>query len=68
LLNADGQVFAWERRTYPDAVTITSDWGRQIGAVEGALPRDRSSSIAALIFVGLGSAPLLLKRVRRGAA
>jgi hypothetical protein len=68
LLKPDGQVFAWERRTYADAVTITSDSGRQIGAGDGALPRDRSSTIAALIFVGLGSAPLLLKRVHRGAA
>ena len=37
-------------------------------AADGNNLQDRSNSIAALIFVGLGSVPLFLKRGRRGAA
>lgn len=65
LLDSEGKVTGWERRTYDDVVTITAVPARQVGATEGNLPPDRSGPVAALIFVGLGSASFLLRRGRR---
>ena len=63
LLNTEGQVIGWERRTYDDVVTLTAPIasGKRTAAIRAAEPEPRDGLVAVYMVVGLAGVSFLFR-------